>query len=197
MRTRGLAAGRRNAGTPGRAQGQRWIDSSILSTLYTKRRVFSAKHSVSIADYAGTCQQWRPRLISGDAGLHTRPQTTRWHLVRVANYRGRGAVCGIALIARRTVEEREKGWDVPRSQAPGRTAGLVLTLEEGDLHSRRQSLPACGASRPARLRHAKARLQSKFPKHAHAYQPLRLMITEDAVSAHGTLPSRKCDIDWP
>jgi hypothetical protein len=118
MRTRGLAAGRRNAGTPGRAQGQRWIDSSIPSTVYTKRRVFSAKNSVSVADYAETCQQWRPRLITGDAGLHTRPQTTRWHLVRVANYRGRGAVCGIALIARRTVEEREKGWNVPRSQAP-------------------------------------------------------------------------------
>lgn len=73
---------------------------------------------------------------------------------------------------------------VPGWQAPGCTAQsvqqAVLTLE-GDLHSRRQSLPACGASRPARLRHAKARLQSKHPhRHAHAYQPCRLLITEDA-----------------
>ena len=89
-------------------------DSPISCALYTKRRVFSAKSSASAADYAETCQQWRPRLNTGDAGLHTCPQTTRWHLVRVANYKGRGAVCGIALITRRTVEEREKGWNGPR-----------------------------------------------------------------------------------
>lgn len=92
--------------------------------------------------------------------------------VRVANYQGRGAVCGIALIARRTVEEREKGWNGPTLAGVWLHCSVcavpLLTLE-GDLHSRRQSLPACGASRPARLRHAKARLQSKRPhRHAHA-----------------------------
>ena len=60
-------------------------------------------------------------------------------------------------------------------------------------------LPACGASRPSRLRQAKARLQGKHP-HTDMrvlYQPCRLMIIEDALPAHGTRRSRKCDTDWP
>ena len=58
--------------------------------------------------------------------------------MRVANYQGRGAVGGIALIARLAVEEREKGWKkIPRLGGAWLHC-TVLTLE-GDLHSRRQS----------------------------------------------------------
>lgn len=170
-------------------------DSSILC-LAIRNIAFSLQKVVQGQQIADTFQQWRPRFNTGDtlkySGVVPRLHAGTWFEWQITRSR-----CGLrhSFDCTTAVEEREKGWNGPRMVgAWSHCLCSVLTLE-GDLHSRRQSSPACGASRPARLRHAKARLQSERPKHRHMLNhPRRLMITEDALPAHGTRPSRKCDI---
>ena len=142
-------------------------------------------------------------MNTGDAGLWSSPQTTRWLLVRVANYQGRGAVGGIALITRRTVEEREKGWNGPR--LAGAWLHYSVCAASSAHAGRRSAFSKAIIACLWRLETCEAETRKGSTAEQTPPQTCTCLLTVPIndhsermrLPAHGTRRSRKCDIDWP
>ena len=140
-------AGRRNAGTSGRAQGQPCMIRRS-SSLYTKRRGFFAKSSASVADYS-----LLTRFSSVGLGwiLETLESSPDYSLPPGASGKLPRSRCGWRHSFDCTTGGRRTGEGLEKNSQAWRRLVALHSAHTGRRSAFSKAIITCGASRPARL----------------------------------------------